>query len=348
MKRVLQPGSPLREEKELLAPADLCDARGNLSPAAAGWSRRPLHRCNLRGHWPRKKRWNYWAITSDKYLFSATVAHIDYLALASVYFLDFGTHRFIEKTVTAPLGLGISLPETVTGDIKFRDRGMRVSLADSGSGVRLRAASRRFGGGELAADFQVSRPTGHETLNVVIPWSRDRFQFTSKQNCLPASGSVRIGAETYTFEPGSSFACLDFGRGVWRYDCFWNWGAASGVQAGRTVGLNLGGAWTDGTGMTENGVCVDGRLSKIGEDLSFHYDRSDFRRPWSVRSICSSRVDLRFVPFFERVAKTDLLVLRSEVHQVFGHYSGAVVADGGDALQLDGLLGWVEQHQARW
>jgi hypothetical protein len=348
VKRTLREEPPVRDERELLAPVDLCDARGNLSRAALGWSRHPLHRCNLRGHWPRKKRWNYWAITSDKYLFSATVAHIDYLALASVYFLDFETGRMVEQTVTKPLGLGVSLPETVTGDIKFRDRQMRVSLADSGSSVRIRAASARFGGAELQAELEVGRPAGHETLNVVIPWGRDRFHFTSKQNCLPASGTVRLGGGTYTFEPGNSFGCLDFGRGVWRYDCFWNWGAASGVQAGRIVGLNLGGGWTGGTGMTENGVCVDGRLSKIGEDLSFQYDRSDFMQPWSVRTSGSSRVDLRFVPFFERVAKSDLLVVRSETHQVFGRYSGTVVTDAGEALPLDGLLGWVEQHQARW
>jgi hypothetical protein len=54
------------------------------------------------------------------------------------------------------------------------------------------------------------------------------------------------------------------------------------------------------------------------------------------------------VPFFERVAKTDLRVMRSEVHQVFGRYSGAVVAESGEKLEIDGLVGWVEQHRARW
>jgi hypothetical protein len=46
------------EERELTEPVELCDARGLLRPAAVGWSRRPLVRANLAGHWPRKKRWN--------------------------------------------------------------------------------------------------------------------------------------------------------------------------------------------------------------------------------------------------------------------------------------------------
>ena len=37
----------------------------------------------------------------------------------------------------------------------------------------------------LAIDLVVARPAGHESLNVVIPWSERRFQFTSKQNTRP-------------------------------------------------------------------------------------------------------------------------------------------------------------------
>ena len=47
-------------EPELTRPVDLCDGRGRLDPAAIGWSRAPLVRANLRGHWPRRKRWNFW------------------------------------------------------------------------------------------------------------------------------------------------------------------------------------------------------------------------------------------------------------------------------------------------
>ena len=44
-------------EPEIIEPVNLCDPEGNLNPEAVGWSRHPLHHCNLRGHWPRKKRW---------------------------------------------------------------------------------------------------------------------------------------------------------------------------------------------------------------------------------------------------------------------------------------------------
>ena len=64
------------------------------------------------------------------------------------------------------------------------------------------------------------------------------------------------------------------------------------AQGRRTVGLNLGGQWTDGTGMTENGICVDRRLTKISEDLVFEYDRGDYMKPWRVRTAATDRIGL--------------------------------------------------------
>jgi hypothetical protein len=84
-------------------------------------------------------------------------------------------------------------------------------------------------------------PPGHETLNVVIPWNKRTFQFTSKQNALLAEGSVKLGGENMHYGGPQSFACLDYGRGIWPRDCVWNWGSASGRQNARTIGLNLGG-----------------------------------------------------------------------------------------------------------
>ncbi len=59
-----------------------------------------------------------------------------------------------------------------------------------------------------------------------------------------------------------------------------NWAAASGVSTdGRTVGLQFGGKWTEGTGFTENALCIDGRLTKIHEELEWTYDWDDPLRP---------------------------------------------------------------------
>ncbi len=332
-------------ERELLEPVPLCDDRGRLNPDAVGWSRKPLHRCNLRGHWLRKKRWNYWAITTETHLFSLTVTDLDYAGLGFAYFLDFGTGDFTEQTVLHLLGRGLTLPDDVEGEVRFDDEKMRLYMYDDGETVRLTAASPDFGGVPMQADFTVTRPPEQESVNVVIPWSRHRFQFTSKQEALPARGEVRLGDRRIPFE---GFACLDFGRGVWPYRGFWNWAAASGVQGGHTIGLNLGGGWTDGTGMNENGFVVDGRVTKIHDDLNFEYDPADFMRPWRIRTRETDQVNLLFEPFFERVARTDALVVRSEVHQMIGRFSGWVTTEAGERIAIERVVGWAEEHRARW
>jgi hypothetical protein len=337
----------MHPEPELTAPVDLCGGDGLLNRAAVGWSRHPLHRCNLPDDLARKKKWNYWAVTSDDLLFSATIADIERLQVGGAYLYHRATGRHIDAGVVVAART-ITMPETVEGDIAVERQAMRVSLADEGTGTRILVHVEDFGGAPLDADIVVRRPAGHETLNVVIPWTDVQFQFTSKQNTLPASGYVRLGDERMELR-APAYGCLDYGRGVWPEHTLWNWGAASGVQRGRVIGLNLGGQWTDGTGMTENGLCVDGRLTKISEDLVWDYDKSARMTPWRVRTSVTDRIDLRFDPEFERVSQSGRREsFFTDAHQMFGVYSGRIVPDGGEPVEIRDMFGWIEDHEARW
>lgn len=42
-------------ETEIRQETNLCDKSGNLNLNSVGWSKKPLHRCNLSGHYLRKK-----------------------------------------------------------------------------------------------------------------------------------------------------------------------------------------------------------------------------------------------------------------------------------------------------
>lgn len=337
----------MTQERELTAPVDLCLPDGRLNPAAVGWSRYPLHRCNLRGRWPRKKRWNYWAITTESHLFSATISHLDYAGLVFVYYADFATGQFIETTRLLPLGRGCQIADVVAAAARYDSPGLRVIMQQADGGMDLAVDVADFQGRPLTARFAITIPPQHETLNVVVPWNERTFQFTSKQNCLPATGVVTIGGQQTSFAGEQSFACLDFGRGIWPRHCRWNWGSASGRQNGRLIGLNLGGQWTDGTGSTENGVCVDGRLHKLAHDLTWQYDKADFMQPWHI-SDPEGRLDLTFTPFLERVAASNVWLVRSEVHQMFGLYSGHITTGAGEVVPVHDLVGWAEDHVALW
>lgn len=341
-------GSPaLLHERELTSPVRLVRPDGRFNPDAIGWSRHPLHTCNVYEPLQRRKKWNYWAVTSQDFLFSATIADMERAFTGGAYLFDRATKRYVSKGMRAPAGT-LAMPEGIHGDLVLDGPAMRIALTDEGAGTRIRVAAADFGGQPLEADILVTRPPDHETLNVVIPWNDLESQFTAKQNTLPAGGHVQWGSER--FELGRpAFGCLDYGRGVWPEHTIWNWGAASGVQDGRTIGFNIGDKWTTGTGMTENGLCVDGRLTKISEDLVLEYDRDDWMKPWRVTTPVTGRMDLTFTPEFDRHEATgNREKYFTEVHQLFGTYSGTIRPDGEGPLAVRDMFGWIEEHEARW
>jgi hypothetical protein len=321
-------------EREITGPVDLCGPGGRLNPEAVGWSRRPLHRANLRG-WGRTKRWEYWGVVSPTHVVGMTVSSLDYAALYSLYLLDRTTGREIERSDIVPLARGVLLPER-TGTASGRGKDLSFDFAGTPAATTLRGTAPG-----VDIDLVVRREPGHEALGVVVPWSPTRFQYTVKDVALPVSGRLVVDGVEVPVGDGA-YAVLDSGRGKWPYSVTWNWAAGSS-PGGR--GLTLGGKWTDGTGSTENALLVDGRLHKIGEELRWEYDRTDWERPWRISG---ETVDVRFHPFHERAAATDLKIVASETHQCFGEFSGWACTDDGDRVSVDGLVGWAEEARQRW
>jgi hypothetical protein len=195
-----------------------------------------------------------------------------------------------------------------------------------------------------AVDVVVQCPDGHDCLAVVVPWSDTRFQYTVKDVALPATGSLTIGDVVHRLPAGRSWAVLDHGRGRWPYDVTWNWGAGSGCSNNRVIGLQVGGKWTVGTGMTENGIVVDGRLHKIGAELSWQYSTNDFRAPWRVSG---GGLEAELRPFHDKVTRTNLGVLSSATDQCFGTWSGTYDT-GAEQIEFSGLTGFAEHVHNRW
>lgn len=337
------------EEREITGPVNLCDDRGRLNPEAVGWSRRPVHTCNLRGPWLRRKRWHYWNITGPDRMLAVTVASVDYLSFVGVQILDFpAKESHVDLIPRMFSDGGVGYPETVLGEVLYVGRKAMARVLHEERRARLEIQQlsflRRM---PVSARIDIAVPEGHETLNVVVPWSESRFQFTSKQHCLPAWGQVRIGGRTLDFPRGECFACLDFGRGVWPYRTEWNWASCSTRQGEHVIGLNFGARWTDGTGMNENGILVDGKVEKIHEDVSFDYDRRDFMAPWTLRTRESGQVDLTFRPFHNLRSGLQLGLVSTRVNQLFGRYSGTI-EHGGRRLEIRDAVGWAEEHRARW
>jgi hypothetical protein len=320
-----------------------------------GWARRPLLDANLEnaatGRFGmlqrfRIKRWDYYGVTSPDGFFSVTIADLGYAGMAFVYTVDFESRTHHEETITIPFGKGVTLARNSDrGDTRYAGKRAQLDFRVEGDHRHVTVHWDDFGGKPLDADLRFTLPPGHESTVIVIPIDGNRFYYNRKINAMPVEGMIRIGDTTTGVDPATSLGNLDWGRGVWEYDSFWVWASASGfLTDGRAAGLNMGYGFGDTSAATENTLLVDGRIHKLGE-IIFDYSDTDFMRPWTMRS---DRADLTFTPFYERVAKTNLLVIQSEVHQMFGRYAGTVIDDDGNTVPIDGIVGWAEEHHAKW
>lgn len=343
-------------QKELTQTGKLLDPSGRL--AQVGWSRQPVLDCNLENarfytlramQRFRMKRWDYYAVFTPRRFFSATIADLGYAGNIFVYTLDFATGDLHEEGLVIPLGRGVSLPRNSTqGDAHFSNGKASLDFQLSPAGRRIVVSWPGFHEGRgIQADILLDCPPEQESMTIVIPIGRQRFYYNRKINCLPAQGSLRYGEIFEELQPDECLGSLDWGRGVWEYRSYWNWASASGfLPDGRRVGLNLGHGFGDTSAATEDALILDGCLHKLGQ-VKFDYISGDYMKPWHF-SDQDGRLDLEFTPFKDRLARTNLGLIFSEVHQMFGCYRGNVVSDEGEKIQIEDLIGFAEEHQARW
>jgi hypothetical protein len=339
-------------QREITAPGPLLDASGAL--AAPGWARRPLLDANLERAATgalgrlRLKRWDYYGVWTPHLFASATVAHLGYVGNVFTYLVDLESGRHVENALLRPLGAGVELARNSdAGEVRYDDGKTRAVFGVEEGRRLLSVADRRFDGGAgLEIEVTLECPGEHESVVTATPFAGGGFYYNRKLNALPASGALRWGERRLELRPEDSLGQLDWGRGIWPYRSHWVWASANGfLPDGRRLGLNLG-CFGDHRYASEDAIVLEGRVHKLGR-VRIDFDAHHYRKPWRFIDP-DGRLDVVFQPASERVARTRALLVRSEVHQLFGVWTGRAVTDAGEALALRDLPGFAEEHHARW
>lgn len=332
--------SRMKREREITEAVDMCPANGRLNPDAVGWSRRALHRDNLRG-WGRNKRFEYWCVMCDAFIVTANISHHDYRANVASTFIDLETGKVVSQRINRWLPAPNSMPDPMAREkMSGRATGISVEICPGHDGTRLVVTSER-----LQLDAMVIEPAGHESMGVLVPWNDRTFQYTRKDNCLRAIGTVVVDGVLHTIDPKHSLALHDVGRGRWPYSTRWNWAAGHGATGGRLIGVQFGGKWTTDTPSTENCLRIDGRIHKISEELAWDYDITDMMKPWTIRG---ERVELEFRPRVHHHHMFDRWIVSARGDQCFGHFSGRIIADDGEVIEISSLPGMAEEVHRKW
>lgn len=337
-------------QHEITQRGPLLDANGNLREP--GWARGLLldyRRTAVKAGKLRIKEWDYYIVTNDSFGVALTIADNSYMGLISASVLDF--EKPWERTATVltafPLGK-FKLPETsAAGDTLYGDKRVQMAFRALPGERRLSCRFERFLGEDaLELELTLAQPP-MDTMVIATPFHAPRaFYYNQKINCMPASGTMTLGSRCFAFSPETSFATLDWGRGVWTYDNTWYWGNGNGVVNGRPFGFNIGYGFGDTSAASENLLVYGGVAHKLSE-VRFHIPEDSFLKPWTFTSD-DGRFEMDFMPVIDRAARTSALVIESDQHQVFGRFTGRAVLDDGTALELKDFPGFAEKVRNRY
>jgi hypothetical protein len=341
-------------QNEILKRGPLLTEEGSL--ANPGWARDLIldyKRSAVKANKLRIKEWDYYCIINHatKKAIALTVADNSYMGLLSATYLDLNEPTQITKTKIKAFTNGkYNLPETSkSGNISVIQDGLFIRFEKNGTDRILKVECKDLHKGcNLKAEITLYQPEDMDTMVIATPFSKDKkaFYYNQKINCMEASGELYFGEERVVFERKNSFGVLDWGRGVWTYSNTWYWGSTSGLIDNVPFGFNIGYGFGDTSKATENMVFYNNKAHKL-TDVTFHIPKDDYLKPWKFTS-SDNRFEMDFTPIIDRNSNTNLVVLQSLQHQIFGLFSGRVILDGGEEIYIKNLLGFAEEVMNKW
>ena len=340
-------------QHEIIKTAPLLDEEGNIKEP--GYSKKLLsiyNRDDIKAGALRIKEWDYYLINNGKFALALTIDNNGYMNMNSVSLLNFEENWEI---TTSPMkffpGRNPSFPSTsAKGDVELKGKGHHLKFENDGKGIRiLTAYIEKFGPeGSINAKVELFDEP-EESMVIATPFDKSaHFYYNQKINCMRAKGEVTYGGKTYIFDPNESFGVLDWGRGVWTYHNTWYWGSASYQVNGIPFGWNIGYGFGNTSAASENMLFYNGKAHKLSQvKFNIPGDEKDFMSPWTFSSD-DGRFEMDFKPVLDRASCTDVALIKSDQHQVFGLFSGKAVLDDGKVIEVKDFPGFAEKVENKW
>lgn len=363
-------------QHEITTKHELLDTRGKLTePGFARSLMLNYDRNAIRAKSLRIKEWDYYLVTCDDFAVALTIDDNSYMGLDSISLLDFKTGMQITNSPMQVMTRGKKhLPPTSEkGDTVTKGKGYEINFYHGGDHRILKFSMERFQDNKpITGEIRLENPE-QDSMVIATPYKEDplAFYYNQKIIAMPATGWVEFDGTRYEFPEGASFGLLDWGRGVWTYKNTWYWGAAQGMVDGHRFGWNIGYGFGDTSAASENMLFYDGKAHKLsrvsfniptkpkvyttkggccmpsGKQMETMEMIDDFMSPWNFSSD-DGRFEMLFVPIMDRYSKTDVKLICSDQHQVFGHFSGRAILDDGTVIEVQNFLGFAEKVFNKW
>ena len=342
-----------KNQKELTV-GPLLDLNGNLMEAGFSFQMlREYDRTMIKANKTRIKEWDYYYIGNNHHGVAFTIDDNYLYGLGSVSILNFDNKSYITKSSMKFLTKGrVSFPPSSSyGDITWQDKNYYLHFYNKDKRRTIDVKIKNYDNNlPFVAHFELEEVMD-DSMVIATPFLKPRhFYYNEKKNCMRAKGYYQFGDKRVDFSDMDTFAILDWGRGVWTYKNTWYWSGLSGLSNGTMVGFNLGYGFGDTKNASENMLFYDKKAYKL-DDVTFNIPKDDkgnykYLEPWTITSNDGS-IDLTFTPILDRCDNTNLLILKSLQHQVFGKFNGTIKADG-IVVNIDNIVSFAERVTNYW
>jgi hypothetical protein len=73
----------------------------------------------------------------------------------------------------------------------------------------------------------------------------------------------------------------------------------------------------------------------------------DFMSPWTITDE-QKHINLTFTPILDRYSHSNVVIIKSIQHQVFGKFSGTFTLPSGNVIEIKDMMGFAEKVVNHW
>ncbi len=326
---------------------------------AKGWARRNVFEYNrdyVKKGIMSRKEWDFYNICDGEKVLLISFANITLGGYVAAKLVDLKTHEIIADSVQYFLGANRFVPPS-KGDVpnRFRDKiGSAEFDFNTMENERTLWYNCPYKGKTVECKISMHITPGLENITTVFPFDEDKTKYfmTTKQFCMPCSGTFEFGDYVYEFSKEKTFCTLDWGRVNTVHKMVWYWGSAStyitdanGVK--HTFGFEITWAIGNESNATETCLLYDGKVHKLGAVDVEKFPKNRFMEPWKIISE-DGRFNMTMTPTFDNHSDVDFKIGRMNCHQVYGIWNGDVTLDDGTKLEIKDLFSFCEYVENRW
>lgn len=356
----------IQKQNEIKVKTKLLDENGYvLEP---GWARHnsliEYNRDAISAHPLRIKEWDFYEVSNDRFMMQFTIANISMAEAGCITVTDMKTGLPVFCAAMAHIYTVNRFPMPRQSDQPFvvdRNYGY-FKMHESYDGKSRHLSAKGIAiwptGLPFTLEMDLAVPEGQESISISIPWKKkdapgskkmkDHFFFTNKENCMPATGFLKIGPKKLKFDKSNnSFGVLDWGRGVWAHNIRWIWGNGTTYINDKLFGFEITFGFGDDSDATETCLFYDGVAHKLGK-VTVDYDHKHPKsRPWVFHEE-NGRFELTMDPFFNSHIGIDIGIVGAHTDQCTGLWNGTVTLDDGTVLEIKDMQAFCEQVHSKW